>query len=864
VPALLLLVARDLLIHDPPRVLAWRLLHQDADRVPAWLAPLLPRLPAGLDRDPFVLLLGALAAALALGYAAATLAGARPATRAGILGLAAGVLVVAPTLAFAALGIASGRPYGQDGGVVQLPLALDRILSGQSPYGADYADSILGKVARASDFWAPYGGNPILRHHAYLPGTHLLMMPFYLAARAAGAAFDPRFVTLLFYGLAALLAARLAEDPARRLSAAAAVAVNPLVYWQQIFGANDLVLVALILLAVALGPGRAVLAGAALGLACGTKQLAWPFAPFVLLYLAGLRHPRDLLPPEARARLVRLVLACAAVAIAVIAPVAALDPRAFWGDIVVYNLGLPGGDSYPLGGTPGFGFANFVIYAGGVSSLRDHVPLGLFSLLLVPLGLLLLRRQMQDGTGAGALVAGSALLLASLYVSRVVHANYLIPAAALLPVAAFASRRVAGDLVVVPLLLLALAVEVVENGLYRAIWEQAVLAGLPGRLTGTAAALAPRAGPALTMDPLGLLVGAVAAGLGIVYLLAVVFGAPPRVRVAGVLLCAALVVVLPTLVVVGIGGATGTVRVQDRWAARLVQDTRLLGGAAVPPVAEAWSPSFQRDPPARIEVMPPLSPGSAAAARALRSLGLDPRWLALAALALVGLLLPRVVLPGSRPLALGAALLSPAAAVGTVFGSGDAVLLAALLAAVWASRALGSLGAGLTVGAATALLPRALLAAPFLLLPLAAHAGPVLPLHIGLAFGWAIVVVPLVVAGPGALVASLLPTARLEPGLGVANLLLYVGEGGATAGLALGLLTAVVTAVGAIAALRTGAAVPRTYALAGTLLLAGLFAAPASSPHDLLVPPMLLVLGVIGMLPERPSFRGLTRSPPGS
>jgi hypothetical protein len=105
---------------------------------------------------------------------------------------------------------------------------------------------------------------------------------------------------------------------------------------------------------------------------------------------------------------------------------------------------------------------------------------------------------------------------------------------------------------------------------------------------------------------------------------------------------------------------------------------------------------------------------------------------------------------------------------------------------------------------------------------------------------------PLLATGPGALAASLLPTARLEPGLGLANVLLYLGEDGATAGMALGLLTAVIGAVGAIVALRSRAAVPRTYALAGTLLLAGLFAAPASSPHDLAVPAVLLLLGVIG------------------
>lgn len=767
--------------------------------------------------------------------------------RAALIAIAGIVLVVLPTLSLVALGAATGRPYGQDGGVVQLPLALDRILAGRSPYGADYSDSILGKEARVSDFWLPYGGNPILHHHAYLPGTHLLMLPFYLAARAAGTPFDPRAVTLLAFALAALLAARLPADPAHRLAAAAAVVVNPLVYWQQVFGANDLMVAALLLLCVRLGSRRALLAAAALGTACATKQLAWPFAPFLVAALAGIRGPRDLATPEARARLAKVVLVSLGVFVVIVAPVALLDPRAFWGDIVVYNLGLKGGDAYPFGGTPGFGFANFLIYTGRVSSLRDHVSLAWSWLLLVPLALLLLRRQLKDGTEADALLNGSVMLLATLYFSRVVHANYLILAATLLPVAALLARRVAADVVVVPLLLLALAVETVENGLFRATWSQAVEAGLPARLEGMARALLPHAGPGLTDDPLGLLVAAVAAGLGIVYLVAAVCGAPPRVRLAGVLLAAMAVVAAPALVVMGMGKATGVVRSQDRWTARLVQDDRLLHGAPVPPVAQAWSTSFQQDPPARIELVPPLSPGSAPAAWLLRKVKADPRALSLIAVLVVAVLLPRVVAAEHRPAALGVALLSPAAALGAVFGSGDIVLLAAAAGAVVLSRSPGTLAAGAVTGFATALVPRALLAVPFLILPLAAQPGPIVPLLIGLVLGWGIAVLPLAAAGPAAVAASLLPAARLEPGIGLSNLLLDLGHGGATAGMALGILTAVVAAAGAIAALRTRAEFPRLYALAGALLLAGLITAPGASPHDLAVPIVLLLLGVIAI-----------------
>src|SRR6185295_11921298 len=128
----------------------------------------------------------------------------------------------------------------------------------------------------------------------------------------------------------------------------------PLVYWHQVFGANDMVLVALLLLAVVLARAKRPLAsGAALGLACATKQLAWPFAPFLLLSFAEAGSLRDLLRRDSLLRLRRPVLAAALVFAVVVLPVAALDFKAFYADIVAYNVGLPGGDNYPLGGTPG-------------------------------------------------------------------------------------------------------------------------------------------------------------------------------------------------------------------------------------------------------------------------------------------------------------------------------------------------------------------------------------------------------------------------------------------------------------------------------------------------------------------------------
>src|SRR5258706_515157 len=116
VPALLLLTARHLAAYDPPRVLGWRLLHDDvlASRAAGW-GPLLPRPSGALDRDPIALALAALAAGLAILYLVAALAGARPRARMALLAGAAVLLGAVPPAPFVALGGGTG-PAPRAGG----------------------------------------------------------------------------------------------------------------------------------------------------------------------------------------------------------------------------------------------------------------------------------------------------------------------------------------------------------------------------------------------------------------------------------------------------------------------------------------------------------------------------------------------------------------------------------------------------------------------------------------------------------------------------------------------------------------------------------------------------------------------------
>ena len=831
-------------------MLAWRLLHDPRlAATPGWLTPLLPRPAGALDRDPVALLLGALAVGLALAYLVLAARGARPRARALIVVLAALLLVIGPTAAFVAMGAALDRPYGQDGGVVQLPLAIDRILAGKSPYGADYSDSILGKQARVSTFWDAFGGNPILRHHAYLPGTHLIVAPFYLASRALGGFFDPRLVTVLAYLAAIALALRLIGDPFRRLAAAAIAALNPLVYWHQIFGANDVFIVALLLGAVLLARAqRPLLSGAVLGFACATKQLAWPFAPFLLLHLSGARSLRELLGRAAMARLTRPLLAAASVFALVVAPVAALDLSAFWGDIVVYNVGLPGADNYPLGGTPGFGVGNFLIYFGRVASLGDYFPFGLFYVLLVPLVGLLLVRQLREGDAAAALLNGSVALLATVYLSRVVHPNYLVPAAILLPLSILALRR-AADLALVPLGLLLVAVEIAENAVFRATWDQAVAARVPQHLPPALAALAPRAGPSLTSDPLGLLVSAAAAGLGVLYLAAAGLGASSRVRALGVTVAATLVVAVPTLVVIQVGERTGVPRGQEAWIVQVPADAnRLSGGRSpyTPPAPEtpagreAWATSFRLEPPRLLTPdRPVMPPGPTVLAAALRPLnGKDPRWLCLLALLAASLILGRWVGPEGRPMALALATLAPPLALGSIFGSPAALIVAALAASFLAATRGRFRAAGALAGVAVALDHLALLAAPFALL----RAGSRRRAFTAATLAYGLPVFAVAILDLGAFAARLTSAPPIGPGLGLANVFLYRGLQDGVAAHAVFALAPAILGLGVLLLLRSAAAPPLLLGAIATL--GGLWLAREAPVEAMAVPMLLAALAV--------------------
>ena len=448
--------------------------------------------------------------------------------------LAATLLVVVPSAAFIGMGAAADRPYGQDGGVVQLPLAIDKILAGESPYGADYSSTVLARQARVSSFWDECGGNPILRHHAYLPGTHLVMLPFHLASRAAFGGFDPRV------GHAPLLRPRrpsrrpppgLGRGPARRGGDRGPEPAR--------------------LLAPDLRRERPRLRGD--GARRGAPRAGGEARRSAARSSASPAPPSSSPGPSRRScswrsrgpapsatsrapppwrRVLAARAAAAAVFLAVVAPrrgprlprVLGRHRRLQRRPARRRQLPARGHARLRLRQLPDLlrprGRA-----CGTTSRSRSSTPCSCRS------GSSCCGRSCGTGARSGrsprAAPRSSPRSTSRASSTRTTSS----PPRSSCPLAVLARRRGA-DLALAPLLLLALAVGGGGERPLRTAWEQAAAAGLPARLSGLAAALAPRAGPTLTKDPLGLLFSATAAGLGVLYLALAVCGAPRRARLA--------------------------------------------------------------------------------------------------------------------------------------------------------------------------------------------------------------------------------------------------------------------------------------------------------------------------------------------
>jgi hypothetical protein len=393
--------------------------------------------------DPIALLLAALSLGTLLVYLVIDLAAAdrsnhRRGTSAtqraklALIWLIIALTVLLPTLKLALLRHENLlHSYSHDGGVLQTEAAIDFFLSGRNPYVEDY------RATPMADWGLPEF-RTALDHYPYLPWTFVFSAPARLVSDALLGWYDQRFVYLLVFVAALILATRLApaSQPRWRLALLMLLGLNPIMGLDLLFGQNDLFVWAWIVLALALlsraltidnsqltiDNSRFFLSSLAFGLACASKPTAWFLAPFFALLLARdqISSWRDIL--RAIPTMLRRGWPALAAFALLVGPYLLWNANAMIDDVWRWAAGSTE-THYQIWG---WGASNFVLAFGDLASRFDAWPFWILEVAVaLPLLLWLGWRQARHNTIAAACWHYALLLFGFLYVSRFLNENYL-------------------------------------------------------------------------------------------------------------------------------------------------------------------------------------------------------------------------------------------------------------------------------------------------------------------------------------------------------------------------------------------------------------------------------------------------------
>jgi len=253
-------------------------------------------------------------------------------------------------------------------GAIQWEVAMDRILHGQPIYGVDWSQTAVARVP-----WNPALGpsNPALHHNVNAPLVPLVGIPVAWLVRSVGIPYDYRQVLLLFLvlGLGAIWMLPIAAP--RRFAIGATLFLSPLLglyYWA---GRDDVPVVALVILGLALlARNRPTTASLVIGAAVAYKLFAAPAVPLLLATL-WLRWKAS----QDHGELGRSLLALATVPVVTFVPFFLWTPTPFLHDLVLYP-GAGGPDSYPISG---IGLGGFLLAIHAVHR-TDRFPFWIFQL----------------------------------------------------------------------------------------------------------------------------------------------------------------------------------------------------------------------------------------------------------------------------------------------------------------------------------------------------------------------------------------------------------------------------------------------------------------------------------------------------
>ncbi len=234
-------------------------------------------------------------------------------------------------------------------------------------------------------------------------------LPFYLLGKALFGFFDERMVYLPLLLLCAGLLLRLPLPREWRLAALVAVLLNPFFVPTLVYGQDDVLVLALLLLCGgALYKERFVWAALWLGLACATKHTAVFMLPPYLLYVAARHHDGGWRATFAATW--REAWPAVVAPLCVCAPFLLWDARAFLDGNVGFLAGTIA-HSYPIRGVGTYGFGALILLGGVVRSPNAYYPFALWEAAATAPLLALLARRLWRAPSVRTLFAAYALLL---------------------------------------------------------------------------------------------------------------------------------------------------------------------------------------------------------------------------------------------------------------------------------------------------------------------------------------------------------------------------------------------------------------------------------------------------------------------
>lgn len=299
-------------------------------------------------------------------------------------------------------------------GAVQTEDAITFFLRGENPYSADYRSMPFGGFL--DGFSRGVRPNPAWWHHVYLPFHFLASLPFSYALNHLTGWYDQRLVYILAEIASLVFIIRLARGREWQLFVGLLFLLNP--FWVKFFvqGYNDIFVFSLMAgMLWYLQKGRWNWAGVMYGLACASKQSAWMFAPFFIVYLywKGRSAKRDWRIPA---------LLAFGVAAFFLLPFLFWDAKGFIDDIYRYPAGsLP--TSYPISG---FGISDVLVSIGFIQSMWDYYPfIYLQALIAGPLLAVLLFLQRMRNTLTQLVISAMVFSFTFWFLSRFFNWNYV-------------------------------------------------------------------------------------------------------------------------------------------------------------------------------------------------------------------------------------------------------------------------------------------------------------------------------------------------------------------------------------------------------------------------------------------------------